>query len=102
MLTSILFYSTTAALSLYIFVHVTWMWWKRKLSFIPSAPNLPWIGSIPYLGGGDSSERHKANLKFDRQFDHLYVVWITGVPIVNIGENFSNAITHLEGQYSGF
>ena len=81
---TILYYTCSAIFLLYAILDITWRIWKRKLSFLPSAPNVPWLGTTPYLSG-DPHEQYKLRTSFNSKFNHLYVSWFGMTPIIKIG-----------------
>ena len=84
MITGVLAYTSTFLLGLIVFLHFTWLFWKRKYSFLPHVPNIPWLGSIPYIGT-TAVEFTRACKSFSKKYGHVYVIWIGPYPVIRIG-----------------
>ena len=82
MFTAALLYISTYLFGLITFLHLTWLFWKRKYSFIPHAPNVPWLGSIPYIGT-TAVEFTRASMLFFKKHD-VYILWIGPTPIMRV------------------
>ena len=80
----ILLYGLSTLFIIYIFLDLTWRLWTRKYSFLPSAPNVPWLGTAPYLGFS-SRGFYKAVTAFAYKYDHLYVLWLGPLPVIRAG-----------------
>ena len=81
---TILYYTCSAIFLLYVILDITWRIWKRKLSFLPSSPNVPWLGSVPYLGG-NSHELYKKRLSANTKYNHAFVAWVGPTPLIITG-----------------
>ena len=95
MLFTFLYYLSTSLFVVYAFLHLSWLWWKRKYNFLPHAPNVPWLGTVPYLG---KTTRHFTLkvIEFAITYDHFYLLWIGPMAAVRIG-----CAEHAEGLLKG-
>ena len=96
---SLLYYISTFVFVVYAFLHLSWKWWKRKYNFLPHAPNVPWLGTIPYLGKTTRDSTVKV-ASFGKVYDHFYLLWLGPMAAVRIGRA-DFAETLLRGQEPG-
>ena len=82
-LEEMIFYISTILLTFYGFLHISWRLWKRKYSFLPHAPNVPWLGSLPYLGTSVRDFTQRVD-EFSKTYNHFYVLWIGPIPVVRV------------------
>lgn len=78
-----LVYIPTALVLLYCFIDLSWRFKKRKFSFLPSIPNVPWLGSLPYIPKS-LTDMHEYFHKCAEEYNYMYLVWIAGSPVVKI------------------
>lgn len=79
-----MFYVTTVLVLIYLFIDITWRIWKRNYSFLPNAPNIPWLGSAPWLGS-NSHTFYNAVTTFATKYNHLYILWVGPSPVIRAG-----------------
>ena len=82
---SLILYVVTSVLGLLGFVHISWLWWKRKYRSLPHAPNIPWLGCLPYVG----KTTRDLTLIFDAwdlKYNGFYVAWIGPIAVVRVAQ----------------
>ncbi|XP_057305683.1 cytochrome P450 4V2-like [Hydractinia symbiolongicarpus] len=73
-----------------LLLNLFWKYHISKLSFIPSAPHFPWLGTAPYL----HKKPHlmfQQILQYSKKYGNLYIVWFAHIPAI-----FSSTVEYSE------